>query len=127
MSIESITSFIERLSVDMALQARVGAAVKDKEGQEAAEAVAAVGAEYGFNFTAAEAADAHAMVTAEDDGGDRELSDLELEAVAGGGWDADAAGRLRGTVRDVADWNTRVLGRHGSRVSEDVSGFFRGW
>lgn len=87
MSLQGITGFVEQLNKDPQLQERVAEVTAGGDVSTGAEAVAALGSEQGFEFTAAEAVAARdallklADMPAGDDGA---LSAEDLEAVAGG-------------------------------------------
>jgi predicted ribosomally synthesized peptide with nif11-like leader len=80
MSIENARAFYEKVKGDQSLQQRIGELAKEKPA-ETEVIIIKVAAENGFSFTLEEMKAVIAEVAPE--GG--ELSDAELEAVAGGG------------------------------------------
>ncbi|MCA1992636.1 MAG: Nif11-like leader peptide family RiPP precursor [Coleofasciculus sp. S288] len=107
MSIEAVADFTKRLTEDASLQEELRAAVGDKEGMEASQAVADLGSKHGYSFTAEEAQQVRDYVVANESG---ELSEEQLEAVAGGG----PIGRAIGA------WV-------GDKLGDAVSSLFKKW
>lgn len=91
MSVESAVEFMGKVAADAALQREVAASIAGKEGPEADQIVADLGARHGCAFTAAESFQARAAVKrqliqrGELEG---ELTDAELENVSGGTYTA---------------------------------------
>jgi predicted ribosomally synthesized peptide with nif11-like leader len=79
MSSQAVIDFLNRVVADAALQQELQAAVEGKAAT--GEAIAAVARRHGHDFDVAELTQ---VVEAINAGGSRELSDEELEAVAGG-------------------------------------------
>ncbi len=87
MSIEKTLKFLETAWADAAMQEEIRIAVDGKEGLAAASAVSGVGVARGFDFTAEEIFEVRASLKRDmiQKGVlEAELSDEELEAVAGG-------------------------------------------
>lgn len=82
MSIEAVAKFTNKLAEDEALQQEIKCAIGDKEGLDASQTVSELGAKHGYEFTAKEAQTLRQVVLANQSG---ELSEEQLEAVAGGG------------------------------------------
>ena len=82
MSQQVCTEFFAKVNTDTALQQEVNASLEGKEGMEAAQAFAWVGAKHGYEFTAEEAAHKYQEIFA---AADAELDEEALEKVAGGG------------------------------------------
>ena len=83
MSQQVCTEFFAKVNTDTALQQEVNASLEGKEGMEAAQAFAWVGAKHGYEFTAEEAAHKYQEIFA---AADAELDEEALEKVAGGGF-----------------------------------------
>ena len=81
MSQQVCTEFFAKVNTDTALQQEVNASLEGKEGMEAAQAFAWVGAKHGYEFTAEEAAHKYQEIFA---AADAELDEEALEKVAGG-------------------------------------------
>ena len=82
MSQQVCTEFFAKVNTDTALQQEVNASLEGKEGMEAAQAFAWVGAKHGYEFTAEEAA--HNKYQEIFAAADAELDEEALEKVAGG-------------------------------------------
>ena len=82
MSAESVSQFLERVNQDPALQEELAQAINAS--QPGADRVAAseIGAKYGYSFTPDEIGEAMDAVEQQQSG--EELSEEELESVAGG-------------------------------------------
>src|SRR5262245_45674178 len=78
MSTEAVTKFLARLAEDSALQQQARSLAKDA--QDPAAAAVDLGAKHGFQFTAAE----FLKIVQPVQTGDAELSDADLDPVAGG-------------------------------------------
>ncbi len=105
MSVEGIIGFLKALRDDSVLRGAVEAASRGKEREEAAEAMAEIGARKGYVFTAEEALIARAALLSTRG---RELNEGDLASVAGGGsWDqklkqyADIASELSGYMGEL--------------------------
>ena len=86
MSQQVCAEFFAKVNTDTALQQEVNASLEGKEGMEAAQAFAWVGAKHGYEFTAEEAAHKYQEIFAAADAElDEEALDEEaLEKVAAG-------------------------------------------
>ena len=109
MSAEAVAQFLERVNQDSALQEELTQAINAS--QPGADRVAAseIGAKYGYSFTADEIGEAMEAVEQQQSG--EELSEEELEAVAGGFCTPaivvagiGAAGAITGGVASRATW-----------------------
>ena len=88
MSVENAFEFMKKVSEDSQLQSEIDKLIAGKEGKEADAAVAEVAKNHGCEFTADESFQARSAVKQQlikDGKIDDELSDEELESVAGGG------------------------------------------
>ena len=134
MSLETAISVMGRVTKDEHLEARVATAVEGKKGREAADAIVGVGNQEGYDFTADEFIKARAGLRQKliEDGvlKDVELSEAELEAVAGGITSggimvvpgaSDLYSHLSGTVRDAGSGHADDGGGH-RRGGDDVIG-----
>lgn len=74
MSKEAVLEFVQKVSADESLEAEIETAIAGKQGTEAATAIAGVGSKHGYTFTIEEL-----------EAQREELSDEDLEEVAGGG------------------------------------------
>ena len=94
MSVESVSQFYQTIVQDPALKQQFGIAAKSASDQEFLQMAVEQGQKYGYTFTTEEVAQAiaAAQIPSETDG-NVELSDYQLEAVAGGGPKTEAAGR----------------------------------
>lgn len=107
MSIEAVAEFTNKLAEDEVLQQELQSVAGDKEALEASQSVSELGAKYGYEFTAEEAQTLRQIILAQQSG---ELSEDQLEAVAGGG----PIGRAIG-------------GWIGDKVGDTVSKLFKSW
>ncbi len=125
MSLTAVAEFTNKLVEEPSLQQELGSAIGEKEGLIAAETVADIGAKYGYNFTAEEAQELRELVLASESG---ELSDEQLEAVAGGFFLGAIGGLVGGLIGGaVGGSKGRNVGSTiGSAVGSVVS-FFTGW
>jgi len=80
---KNIEGFVEKLMTDESIRAEIETATQGKSEEEALKAVVAIGEKNGYRFTSREAADLRqgALFLAEGSG---ELSEKQLESVAGG-------------------------------------------
>ena len=80
---KNIEGFVEKLMTDESIRAEIESATQGKSEGEALKAVVAIGEKNGYRFTSSEAADLRqgALCLAEGSG---ELSEKQLESVAGG-------------------------------------------
>jgi predicted ribosomally synthesized peptide with nif11-like leader len=81
MSLETCHKFFAEINTDTALQQEVNAALEGKEGEEAATALAWVGAKHGYEFTTEEASQKYQEILA---AAASELDEEALDRVAGG-------------------------------------------
>ena len=87
MSVENALDFMKKVSEDSQLQAEIDKLIAGKEGKEADAAVAELAGSHGYEFTAEESFQARLAVKQQlikDGKIEDELTDDELEAVAGG-------------------------------------------
>ena len=107
MTIENMQKFIEKAGEDDALLSALSQKLEAAESGKEAAAVVQLGSKHGFQFTEAEALQAYEFLKLSDakSSGD-ELTDEQLEMVAGGGWLGDAAGWVQNNERSI----TRVGG-----------------
>lgn len=91
MSADNAVRFVHQIAQDGSLRARV-------EASRLPDEVVRIGHEAGHDFTADE------LRTAADALRKEELSDTQLESVAGGGYLSDAAGAVGNTVSGAASW-----------------------
>ena len=110
MTIQDMQSFVEKVSEDDGLLGELRSTVSDNKEGNVPAALVALGARNGFTFTEHEAIQARDMIRGA--GADGELTDDQLEMVAGGGWGSDANRFLRRTV---------------SRTGREIDDFFSGW
>lgn len=115
MSIEAVTKFTDKLAQDESLQQELKSAIGDKEGLSASQAVAELGAKHGYNFSAEEAQQTREFVLESESD---ELSEEDLEAVAGGG----PAGRMIG--EKVGAWLGDKAEDFGRKILPKI---FKGW
>ena len=100
MSAENVYELMKRAAADAALRQRIDAAVAGKQGRDADQAVAELARGHGLEFTAEESFQARAALKqrlAREGHVAGELSDAELEAVAGGALTA-SLGDTRATL-----------------------------
>ncbi len=91
MSKESLQAFLQKASSDKNLMEEVESAFSEKKGEEAIEALVLLGSEQGYEFNAEEAVAFFSVKSGE-------LSDSELEGVAGGSSFLEFVSRL---VRNI--------------------------
>lgn len=91
MSADNAVRFVHQIAQDGSLRVRV-------EATKSPDEVVRIGREAGYDFTADELRIAAVTLRKE------ELSDSELESVAGGGYLSDAAGAVGNTVSGAASW-----------------------
>ena len=84
MSMEAMTSLLEKARSDEAFAEALTAAVGDRQGDDAIDAVVAFGKANGFDVTAEGAREARRNFAAIADDGEGELDDDALEGVSGG-------------------------------------------
>ena len=82
MSLEAVNQFLERVNQDPALQQELAQAVESAAPGEDRVAAAEIGAKYGYSFTPDEIGETMEATQKQQSG--EELSEEELEAVAGG-------------------------------------------
>ncbi|MCA1993914.1 MAG: Nif11-like leader peptide family natural product precursor [Coleofasciculus sp. S288] len=109
MSVEAVAQFLERVNQDTALQQELAQAVESSAPGEDRVAAAEIGAKYGYSFTPDEIGET--MEAAQKQQSGEELSEEELEAVAGGFCTPaivvagiGAAGAITGGVASRATW-----------------------
>ena len=91
MSAENVARFVQQVAQDQSLKARV-------EAVQTPDEVVRIAREAGFDLSGDELKAAVLRLSG------RELSDKELEAVAGGGYLSSAAGAVADTVSGAASW-----------------------
>ncbi len=82
MSVQSLSEFMDKLVEDESLQKEMDSVTANKEDMPASQAIADLGIKHGYNFTAEEALQLRQAILERESG---ELSEAQLEAVAGGG------------------------------------------
>ncbi|HLO51727.1 MAG TPA: Nif11-like leader peptide family RiPP precursor [Kamptonema sp.] len=91
MSKESVLEFIQKVSTDSALETEIEQAVTGKSEQDAATNIVQIASQHGYSFTSDEILAQRQEM--------QELSEEDLEQVAGGS--------LGGSVRSAYRWTTR--------------------
>jgi N-acetyl-anhydromuramyl-L-alanine amidase AmpD len=90
MSQQAVAEFCAKVNTDTALQQEVIVALEGKEDMAAATAFTEVGAKYGYEFTASEAAQKQQEIVAAADG------ELDEEALSDGELDEEALSNVAG-------------------------------
>ena len=118
MSIQDMQSFVQKAIDDKNLGAALQETIHGAQSAGVPGALVALGAKNGFTFTEQEAVQARDLLkpAASNDG---ELTDAQLEMIAGGGWGRDANNWLRGAWNDVVAWDVKQ--------QNNVKDFFSGW
>jgi predicted ribosomally synthesized peptide with nif11-like leader len=111
MSIEAVAEFTKKLAEDESLQQELQSAIEGKEGLDASQAVSELGAKHSYEFTAEEAQYTREFIL---ESKSDELSEEQLEAVAGGG---DTGKKIGGAIGSfVEDYGPKI-----------VKSIFKGW
>lgn len=118
MSIQDMKSFVDKAFSDDNLGTALQDAISGAQSADVPGALVALGEKNGFTFTEQEAIQAKDMLKP-GSSGDGELTDAQLEMVAGGGWGRDANDWLRGAVKTVSDWDRKE--------TKNMYDFFSGW
>lgn len=117
MSIEAVTKFTNKLAEDESLQQELKSIIGHKEGLAASQTVSEMGAKHGYKFTAEEAQEVREFILISESDDD-ELTEEELEAVAGGG----DTGRRIG--EKVGGWLGDAVEDYGKKAVKKI---FSGW
>jgi predicted ribosomally synthesized peptide with nif11-like leader len=112
MSIQDIKSFVDKAFGDENLGSALQETISSTQSADVPGAIVALGAKNGFTFTEQEAVQARDLLqpSASNDG---ELTDAQLEMIAGGGWGRDANNWLKQALKPVRD--------------QEFKDFFSGW
>jgi predicted ribosomally synthesized peptide with nif11-like leader len=112
MSIDSLNNFMKLVATDESIDTKLQQAIGNQEGPAACETVASFGKERGYDFTPEEVAEFRKTILSYNQGQESgELSESELEAVAGG----------------HAQWGNVANRWLSDNVAKPVADFFRGW
>lgn len=101
MSQDQMISFLDKVNKDADTAEALAATIGDKEGAEAERAAVGFAQARGFQVTAEDAAEVRRALRESLDG-EGELSDAELEGVAGGGFPVGEV--LKDAGNHVLDW-----------------------
>lgn len=142
MTMQAMTAFLEKAQSDPALVEKLVGIVEENEGQAIYDKLAALACDSGYDVTAADTESMHQSILAELGDGEGDLSDDDLESVAGG---LLSQGELRtgknlvGAIRDGGVEGTamglyggmrdsgKMIGDAAGKEFKKVGDFFSKW